>query len=110
MLRKRALYVSTAMIALTMGTGGALGQAEPAVAQAAPSTGLEEVIVTAEKRQENLQKAPLAVTALRSDALQTQRISEPTDLVDVVQKAKRRGSIVTTRPRGWPRSVRRSDP
>src|SRR5262245_34312890 len=53
-----------------------LGAATSAVAQApppppvdaeAPQGGLEEIIVTANKRQENMQNVPIAITALTGD-------------------------------------------
>jgi outer membrane receptor protein involved in Fe transport len=47
--------------------------AAPAMAQAqtatAPKSGIEEVVVTATKRTENLQKVPVAVTAMGADQL-----------------------------------------
>ena len=46
----------------------ALGVAHGASAQvSAPATGLEEVVVTAQHRQENLQDVPLAVSAISAD-------------------------------------------
>jgi iron complex outermembrane recepter protein len=45
---------------------------------------LEEVIVTAQKREESLQKAPLAVTAVTGDELQHAGITDAQGLTDVV--------------------------
>lgn len=47
---------------------------EPAV------TGLAEIIVTAQKREETLQSTPLAVTALNADALERQQIQSVGDI------------------------------
>ncbi|WP_321396128.1 TonB-dependent receptor [Emcibacter sp.] len=44
---------------------------------------LEEITVTARRREENLQDIPIAVTALTSDALERQQIFETTDLDNV---------------------------
>lgn len=44
------------------------------------STGLEEIIVTAQRREENLQKVPVAVTALSSDTLSKFRVTGIMDL------------------------------
>ncbi len=66
---------------------GASLLAAPAVAQTAPApaapandSGLADIVVTAQKREQNLQSVPLAVTALGSEAIQNQRINEFGDL------------------------------
>lgn len=41
---------------------------------------LEEIIVTAEKREKSLQQTPIAITALNSEALETAGITDITDL------------------------------
>lgn len=63
-----------------------LGSA-PAVAQRAAAEGaleLEEVVVTAQKRSENLQEVPLAVSALSSEQLENAGIHNIQDLGQVV--------------------------
>jgi outer membrane receptor protein involved in Fe transport len=52
------------------------------VAQDAPeqTVGIEEIVVTAQKREESIQSVPIAVTALTADALTTQRINLAQDL------------------------------
>jgi len=59
--------------------------ANPVFAQDTPPAGddtggLEEIIVTAQKREERLQDVPVAVTALGADAIANQRIAEFSDL------------------------------
>jgi len=55
--------------------------AAPALAQDAENTGgLEDIIVTAQKREQSLQDVPIAVTALGGDALQANRITNVVDL------------------------------
>ena len=51
--------------------------AVPALAQeAAPRTeGLKEIVVTAQRREENLQKVPIAVTAIGADTLDQLRVT-----------------------------------
>lgn len=44
---------------------------------------LEEIIVTAQKRQQNLQDVPMTVTALSEDALQNNRINSIEDLKSI---------------------------
>jgi outer membrane receptor protein involved in Fe transport len=46
----------------------------------AQTAGIEEIIVTAQKREESIQSVPIAVTALTADALTTQRINLAQDL------------------------------
>ncbi len=64
-------------------TGASL-LAAPAMAQttSAPpqDSGLADIVVTAQKREQNLQNVPVAVTALGSETLQNQRINEFGDL------------------------------
>ena len=53
-------------------SSGAVSKAVDSVtsdAESAQSIGLEEVIVTAEKREESLQKTPIAITAFGGEAL-----------------------------------------
>ncbi|MFM5885356.1 MAG: TonB-dependent receptor [Novosphingobium sp.] len=49
-------------------------------ASSAQSGGLEEIVVTATKRSENLQNVPVAVSAISQAALQNQGVFETTDL------------------------------
>jgi len=53
--------------------------ADTAPAQAEEG-GLEEIVVTAQKRAENLQSVPVSVTALSSEAIANQRIADFSDL------------------------------
>lgn len=57
--------------------------AAPAFAQDAVeegNRGLEEIVVTAQKREENLQDVPVSVTALSAETIQNQRIADFSDL------------------------------
>ncbi len=60
----------------------ALAFATPAFAQASGDNagGLEEIVVTAQKREQNLQDVPIAVTAITGDSLQTNRVTSVSDL------------------------------
>jgi iron complex outermembrane receptor protein len=55
--------------------------AQEAPAPTAPSGGIEEIVVTAQKREENLQRTPIAITALTAQALQTAGIRDITGVV-----------------------------
>ena len=56
--------------------------ATPALAQAAAEgeNNLDEIVVTANKREENLQKAPLAITAIPAAQLELRGLAEAKDL------------------------------
>ena len=61
----------------------AAGLATPALAQddtGSGFTGLSEIIVTAQKREQSLQDVPIAVTAVTADALAANRITNVIDL------------------------------
>lgn len=60
---------------LAVGTGSAYAQTAPAPA-AAPASGdtLQEVVVTAERRSENVQSVPIAITAFTADTLQQRNL------------------------------------
>jgi iron complex outermembrane receptor protein len=52
----------------------AIAQQDTAGAEAAPQ-GLQEVVVTAQKRSENLQEVPIAVTAISGETIAAQHIT-----------------------------------
>jgi len=51
---------------------------------AAPTSTIGDVVITARKRQENLQRVPVAITAQTGAQLEQQRIVQPTDLGRIV--------------------------
>ena len=58
----------------------ATGASEPTQAARPASRFVEEVVVTAQKREENLQDVPIAVSAFSADTLDAKGIINPTDL------------------------------
>ncbi|MEO0030531.1 MAG: hypothetical protein RIS94_289 [Pseudomonadota bacterium] len=71
------LHISTALGALATG----MLLATPALAQDATNdTGIGEIIVTAQKRAENIQNVPIAITAVTAQALKDQNINSVADL------------------------------
>src|SRR6202012_5625756 len=64
-------------ILLLAGATSVLAQESPAAATAAPteSGGLQELVATAERRAENIQSVPIAVTAFTADTLQSRNLS-----------------------------------
>jgi iron complex outermembrane receptor protein len=58
-----------------------------AAAQAAPTSGLEEVVVTAQRRSEAIQDVPIAVTALSDTQLERLNVQQTLDLVKLIPNA-----------------------
>ena len=80
MVRKIALLATTSLF---FAATPAFAQDVPASADAAAEEdtgGLEEIVVTAQKREENLQDVPVSVTALSAESLANNRITDFTDL------------------------------
>lgn len=74
---------ATVALAFTMASPGA----HAAAAAQAPAL-LEEVVVTAQRREETAQKTALAITALSSDALAEQGVTSTDELNNVVPNLK----------------------
>jgi iron complex outermembrane receptor protein len=70
---------TASLLALTLAHGTAVA-AEPAAA----SGGLEEIVVTAQRREESLQNVPVAVSAFSADAIESRQIRSTIDLVRMV--------------------------
>lgn len=67
--------------ALLLGSGALLALAAPPVAaQNRNDVSVEEIVVTAQRREQNLQDVPIAITAISQTALQTNRITSVMDL------------------------------
>ncbi|MDZ4375840.1 MAG: TonB-dependent receptor [Phenylobacterium sp.] len=64
------LYLSAAILAL----------ASPLIAEAQEAVGVEEVVVTAQKRAENVQDVPISVTAFSGETLEAAGIQDIRDL------------------------------
>jgi iron complex outermembrane receptor protein len=80
---------------------GAAGLAASAFAQDAPAQGamLEEIVVTAQKREQSIQVVPIAVTALTQSTIEANRITNVTELSGLAPGLIARpsaGSIGTT--------------
>nr|WP_089217716.1 TonB-dependent receptor [Sphingomonas laterariae] len=76
------------LLALTMVLGAA-----PAIAQEAPAAadvngGLEDIVVTAQKRAENVQQVPIAISAVSTEYLQSRDISSIDQLGSIAPNMK----------------------
>ncbi len=83
-----------------------MGLAVDAQAQAeaeAEEVVFEEIIVTAQKRQENLQDVPIAISVVKSEALRELNINNPTELENYIPSLKYGDSV---HPRGEGYSIR----
>lgn len=80
---KAILLASTALIGLA-NPATAMAQESAASVEGQESEGLAEIIVTAQRREENLQKSALAVSAVAGDSLTKQAITEASDLTRLV--------------------------
>ena len=88
---------------LTAGVLAVLAAASPAFAQdssragpqksdqAAPSAQIEEIIVTAQRREENLQTVPIAITTVSSDLLRVRNIYDSQQLQVLVPSLQMEG-------------------
>ncbi|WP_129778393.1 TonB-dependent receptor [Peristeroidobacter soli] len=75
-------YLSASAIALLPGlwVGGVMAQTETASEQDVATGGLEQVIVTAQRREQNLQDVPIAVTAVTGAMVEARGIRTTDDL------------------------------
>lgn len=77
---KSGLYLNAALIALTAGGGSGTAFAQGASVKADDN----EIVVTANKRDQNLNKVGLTITAIGSQALKERRISSLEDIASIV--------------------------
>ena len=107
----RSNYRKALALALAAGTsGGALAQSAPAPALAAgnkqeapPETGvLSDIVVTARKTSENVQRAPASIISVSGGALTSQSIVDPVQLQKVLPSASlhEEGAVTQTFIRG----------
>jgi iron complex outermembrane receptor protein len=84
----RTGFLARRLLAGTIALGGPMmsGAAQAADEQAAaasdsaPSPGIQEIIVTAQKREQSLQTVPISITALSADKIAANRIVDVRDL------------------------------
>jgi iron complex outermembrane receptor protein len=105
----RQLAVGTG-VWLVMCGGSALAQTAPAPApqpDAPPS--VQEIIVTAQKRAENLQDVPVSVTALSAQALQDRHVADLLDLSNLAPGLQIKTDDTAANPRIFIRGVGLND-
>ncbi|MCW1402934.1 TonB-dependent receptor [Novosphingobium sp. MW5] len=73
--------------------------AQPALAQETDDQGnLSEIVVTAQKRSENLQRVPVAITAVSSSELQASGVTSPFDLGNAAAGIQINNTVQTFSP------------
>ncbi|MEN9683343.1 MAG: hypothetical protein RLZZ427_1094 [Pseudomonadota bacterium] len=71
---------SATILGLLAGSTAIVLSAPALAAEAAPGEGLDEIVVTAQKREQNLQVVPLAVSAINAEKVEKLRINDSRDL------------------------------
>jgi iron complex outermembrane receptor protein len=73
MLYRKILLAAASSVALVAGGQAVAQEAQPQAAnpsgQAAESSGLDDIIVTAQKREQSLQDVPISITAFNAEAI-----------------------------------------
>jgi iron complex outermembrane recepter protein len=79
------LFQTTSIVALAIAAGSILAQASAAAESDAPKvTALPEITITAQKVSENLQRAAIAVTAVKGESLINAGVTTPQGLTNLV--------------------------
>lgn len=82
---KKTLLTTSCIVSLGFGMAPAFAQtATPQAIAEEENAGLAEIIVTAQRREENLQKAAIAVSAVSPDQLVRGGVTDPTQLTNLV--------------------------
>jgi iron complex outermembrane receptor protein len=86
MLKRSVWSIAGLLIAGLVAPPAGWGQAAKSKGAAPPQAGteIEEITVTAQKREENIQEVPISVTAITGAALEEKGVSSFTDLVESV--------------------------
>ena len=80
-------FVSVSVFALMIAASGAMAQTAPSdtgLAPAADSGGLQEVVVTAQKRSENIKDIPMSISALSGYEIQAKQIKDYDDIARAI--------------------------
>jgi iron complex outermembrane receptor protein len=78
--QNRWLYITCAGSLLMSGGGHAFAQTQSVAPADASAAGLEEIVVTAQKRSEKLQNVPISINAFTANYLSEAGIENPADL------------------------------
>jgi iron complex outermembrane recepter protein len=84
------------LTAVAIGVGALAALPAPALAQQASGGGLEEIVVTAQFREEKLQTTPIAISAFTGENLETRGIQNVTELDAMVPN-----TVISPLGAGW---------
>ncbi len=98
----KGLLVALATVSATQ-AAEALAESEGGAVSQEPV--LQEIVVTATRREESLQTVPLSITALSGDDLTAQGVSATTDLVAVTPSLSIQGSYIRQQPQFFIRGI-----
>ena len=99
---KAGMFLSCAVLALSAGVASAQTPTRD-------STAIEEIVVTAQKRSENLQDVPVSVTALTSDALAARGVNNVLALNNLAPGMRISAADAAANPKIYIRGVGLSD-
>lgn len=99
MSRWHRVDAQTTTKVLSTGTMVAMGMAGPALAQP-PDDGIEDIVVTAEFREQNLQETPLAISAFSGELLEARGATDTNDIDMFVPNA-----VIQPLGAGWGSTV-----
>jgi iron complex outermembrane recepter protein len=89
----RTLLASLSIIALNSGlAANAVAQSAAPEAGKAADQGLQEIVITAQRRSESIEKAPLAITAVTGEELSTLGILNLQDAISLMPSVQIQGS------------------
>lgn len=91
----RALMLAGTSISLLALPAGAQAQNGPPVEANTDTGGLDDIVVTAEKRETNLQKTPISISVLGAEALDNRHVQSLLDLQDGAVPSLRIGPTFT---------------
>ncbi|HWU81188.1 MAG TPA: TonB-dependent receptor [Caulobacter sp.] len=103
---KAPMFIGCAVLALSTGVAAAQTPAAPTV-QDSPT--IEEIVVTAQKRAENLQDVPVSVTALTADALSARGVNNVLALNNMTPGMRISANDAAANPKIYIRGVGLSD-
>lgn len=79
-MKLRSIHLCETALALACATSAMAQEAPPPAQTATPGRGLEEIIVTARRVEENQQRVPVAVTTLTPSAIERRNINAVNDI------------------------------
>lgn len=90
---KTCLSFGAALAAMGLPAGMAMAQTQPVDTDDASYSGVEEITVTARRREESLQDTPIAISAVTGEGLQARGIDNVTQIGDFTPNVKFNSSV-----------------